>query len=102
MNNRGNYLADAEKIDTFAFDKEEGYQIIDVDNDMRLKLSDSTLCHILRDNLGIASPTEVQALDKNQRDVVLEKLLTCGGGIRQISRMTGVSFGIVQKISKRV
>ena len=81
---------------------EEGYQIIDVDNDMRLKLSDSTLCHILRDNLGIASPTEVQALDKNQRDVVLEKLLTCGGGIRQISRITGVSFGIVQKIKKRM
>ena len=51
---------------------------------------------------GIDSPSEVQSLDKNQRDVVLEKLLTCGGGIRQISRMTGISFGIIQKISKRV
>ena len=51
-------------------------------------------------SLGIDSPSEVQSLDKNQRDVVLEKLLTCGGGIRQISRITGVSFGIVQKIKK--
>jgi len=39
-------------------------------------------------------------LEKQQRNTILENLCSTGAGIRQISRVTGVSFGIIQKIKK--
>ncbi len=41
--------------------------------------------------------TEIQNLEKVRRDLILKKLRQSGISIRQISRLTGVSFNVVRK-----
>jgi hypothetical protein len=40
----------------------------------------------------------VQSLEKARRNEVLRSALSIGAGIRQLSRLTGVSFGVIQKL----
>jgi len=47
---------------------------------------------------GIANPLMVQSLEKGRRNEVLRSAKLFGAGIRQLSRLTGVSFGVIQKI----
>ena len=49
---------------------------------------------------GIANPLMVQSLEKTRRNEVLRYALSFGAGVRQLSRLTGVSFGVVQKLTK--
>ena len=42
----------------------------------------------------------VQSLEKTRRNVVLRAALSYGAGIRQLSRLTGISFGVIQKLTK--
>jgi transposase len=44
--------------------------------------------------------TEFQKLPVRERDTALRKLLDAGVSIRQASRITGVSFGIVRKFTE--
>ena len=48
----------------------------------------------------IANPLMVQSLEKTRRNEVLRCALSFGAGVRQLSRLTGVSFGVVQKLTK--
>ena len=65
-----------------------------------LHVSDENLRCILKESYNIDSPNELTVLEKQQRNTILENLCSTGAGIRQISRITGVSFGIIQKIKK--
>ena len=65
-----------------------------------LYVSDENLRCILKESYNIDSPNELTMLEKQQRNTILEDLCLTGAGIRQISRVTGVSFGIIQKIKK--
>ena len=40
----------------------------------------------------------IQSLEKTKRNVVLRSALSFGAGIRQLSRLTGISFGVIQKL----
>jgi len=40
----------------------------------------------------------VQSLEKTRRNEVLRYALSFGAGVRQLSRLTGISFGVVQKL----
>ena len=40
----------------------------------------------------------IQSLEKTRRNVVLRSELSFGAGIRQLSRLTGISFGVIQKL----
>ena len=40
----------------------------------------------------------IQSLEKTRRNVVLRSALSFGTGIRQLSRLTGISFGVIQKL----
>ena len=46
----------------------------------------------------IANPLMVQSLEKTRRNEVLSYALSFGAGVRQQSRLTGVSFGVIQKL----
>ena len=46
-------------------------------------------------------PLEVQTLEKEQRNQILLSLLDLGAGLRQLSRLTGVTYGVIYKLSKR-
>ena len=52
----------------------------------------------LHDKQGIINPLMIQSLEKTRRNVVLRSALSFGAGIRQLSRLTGISFGVIQKL----
>ena len=76
----------------------EEYGILDIDADTDKHVSDSEIRAFLLEKQGIANPLMVQSLEKGRRDEVLRSAKLFGAGIRQLSRLTGVSFGVIQKI----
>ena len=75
-------------------------QIMDIDTDGSKSISDSDVKAFLQMTQGIANPLMVQSLEKTRRNVVLRAALSYGAGIRQLSRLTGISFGVIQKLTK--
>lgn len=72
--------------------------ILDIDTEEKITLSDSDVRAFLLNTHGIANPLMVQSLEKARRNIVLKSAKSFGAGIRQLSRLTGVSFGIIQKL----
>lgn len=68
-------------------DKSGYYRL--TDSEAKLIIEKSTKCKTIND---------FQILDVVTRDKKIEKLKQKGLSIRQISRLTGISFGIVRKI----
>ena len=54
-----------------------------------------------RQRSSIAQTLEIQALDKEQRNQILLSLLDLGAGFRQISRITGVPYGAIHRLSSK-
>ena len=68
---------------------------LDVDTNIpdALKKKMTMLC-------GVDSATGFQALDSSKREGGMLRLRNAGLSIRQIVRLTGVSFGVVRRIGK--
>ena len=79
---------------------EEYGQILDIDTDGIRPISDSDVKAFLLKSKGIANPLIIQSLEKTRRNEILISALSFGAGIRQLSRLTGVSFGVIQKLQK--
>ena len=79
---------------------EEYGQILDIDTDDIRPISDSDVKAFLLKSKGIANPLIIQSLEKTRRNEMLISALSFGAGIRQLSRLTGVSFGVIQKLQK--
>ena len=43
-------------------------------------------------------PLMIQSLEKVRRNEILITAKALGAGLRQLSRLTGVSFGVIQKL----
>lgn len=52
---------------------------------------------VIRSLFGVKSGTELQAFDRNARDSAIRELRAQGLTVRQISRLTGISRGVVQR-----
>lgn len=76
-----------------AFDK-----CLDIDEKRAIKVTDEEAQRIIEKYSKCKNAAEFQELDIKQRDKYLNKLRESGLSIRQISRLTGISFGIVRKI----
>ena len=72
--------------------------ILDFDNEMEQRVSDDKARQFLTELLGGASISSIQHLQKDERNAILRQLKAFGASIRQISRLTGVSFGIIRNI----
>ena len=81
---------------------EDDGQVLDIDTDGCKSISDSDVKAFLQMSQGIANPLMVQSLEKTRRNEVLRYALSFGAGVRQLSRLTGVSFGVVQKLKKMI
>ena len=79
---------------------EDDGQVLDIDTDGCKSISDSDVKAFLQMSQGIANPLMVQSLEKTRRNEVLRYALSFGAGVRQLSRLTGISFGVVQKLTK--
>lgn len=62
------------------------------------RLSDNDAKEIIKKISGCSNVSEFQALEYKKRDKYISKLKEKGLSIRQISRLTGVSFAVVRKI----
>jgi hypothetical protein len=79
---------------------EDDGKILDIDTDGYKSISDGDVKAFLQMSQGIANPLVAQSLERTRRNEVLRYALSYGAGVRQLSRLTGVSFGVVQKLTK--
>ena len=71
--------------------------ILDIDCGVDGKFTDDDIKEKIAELSGILIPTGIQRLSKNQRNAILKQLCDYGANIRQISRITGVSYGVIYR-----
>lgn len=69
-----------------------------LDYDQDVRLNDFEASNFIRSISGVKSPTEIQCFEKEKRNEVIKKCKVKGMSIRQIERLTGVSFGVIRTI----
>ncbi len=62
------------------------------------RLNDKEAVEIIKNIVQVKSPTEIQGFEKEKSNTIIKKLKEKGLSIRQIQRLTGVSFGIIRKV----
>ena len=72
--------------------------ILDFNNEMEQRVTDEKARQFLTELLGGASVSSLQHFEKDERNAIISQLKSFGASIRQISRLTGVSEGIVRNI----
>ena len=72
--------------------------ILDFNNEMEQRVTDETARKYLTELIGNNSGTTLQHYDKESRNEIIRQLKSYGASIRQISRLTGVSFGIIRNV----
>jgi hypothetical protein len=63
-----------------------------------LRLSDMAVKDLIKSLSGIAPPEGFKQLDRQTRNSYLKELKEKGASIRQISRITGINRGAIEKI----
>ena len=71
--------------------------ILDVDYGTGGKFTDDDIKGVITEISGIQLPTEIQKLGKTERNKILKRLCEYGANIRQISRITGISYGVIYR-----
>ena len=61
------------------------------------RISDRVAARIIREMAGIDDPGKITAYARNERDEIIGKLRERGLSIRQIERLTGVSFAVIRR-----
>ncbi|WP_366923744.1 transposase [Metallumcola ferriviriculae] len=69
---------------------------LEYDQNMRWK--DTEAVDFIKEISGVQSPVEIQSFEKQRRNDILRKCKEKGLSIRQIERLTGVSFGVIRRI----
>ena len=86
------------KDDFASFNNEKVFDAcLDIEDKQKTKVTDEQAKKIIEKISKCKNVAEFQALDVKIRDKYLKKLHESGLSIRQISRLTGISFNIVRK-----
>lgn len=64
------------------------------------RLNDSEAADLILNITGVKSPIEIQKFEKHRRNDVIRELKHKGVSIRQLERLTGISFGVIRGILK--
>ena len=70
---------------------------MDIEEKPVRRITDGQLKRILAEQGQCENVSQFQALPEDKKTLLLQLLLSSGGSIRQVSRLTGTSFGIVRK-----
>ncbi len=62
------------------------------------RLNDSEAAALIESVANVKNPGDIQAYEKQKRNEVIKLLKRKGLSIRQIERLTGVSFGVIRGI----
>ena len=77
---------------------EDDRGILDMDAEVGKHLSDEDLRSLLYEVYGINHFLSLQNIEKKMRNEIISYMKSRGGGIRQLSRLTGLSLGLIQKL----
>lgn len=64
----------------------------------KLRLTDAEAADIIKTISGVNDFTEILGLAKDKRNDIIRKCKEQGASIRQIERLTGISFGVIRSI----
>ena len=76
----------------------DGMNILDIETKETVYHTDSELKEFICNTYGVSNPLMIQSLEKSRRNYILKSIKSYGAGIRQLSQLTGVSYGVIQKI----
>lgn len=62
------------------------------------KMNDSEAAQIIKQSAGVDNTSSIQCFDKKKRNEFIKGFKEQGMSIRQIERLTGVSFGVIRNI----
>ena len=79
----------------------DGLQCLDVQENVRITIGDQDVRQFLLQEYDIAEPLRIQAFDKELRRKIVLACLEQGAGFRQLSRLTGVPYGVIHRIFDR-
>ena len=71
--------------------------ILDIDYGIGGNITDNEIKEKIVELSGLQTPTELQRLGKKERNTILKQLCKYGANIRQISRVTGISYGVIYR-----
>ena len=81
---------------------DDDVQCLDLDEDVRISVGDREIRQYLSDNYGITDSIKVQEMDKEKRNEIIVCCLERGAGMRQLSRLTGVTYGVINMLRGRM
>ena len=80
------------------YHRENGNDIcMDIQDEAVHRITDEQVRKLLRENYDCENVTQVQQMTEEKKIQAIQHLLGSGASIRQVSRLTGISFGIVRK-----
>lgn len=91
----------AELIDFVNDPSDDHSPILEIeDEEPRHFLSDEEIRTLPRCDFGIIGSSDSQKLNKQERNEMIKSLCSKGAGARQLSRITGISYGIIQRVKE--
>ena len=73
-------------------------KILDFDNETAVRVSDDKVRDFLMAACGVTNIVDIQHYPKTKRNDIIRRLRDYGASIRQITRLTGISEGIIRNI----
>ena len=80
---------------------DDDVQCLDLDETVRVIVGDREVRQHLMERFGISDPIKVQELEKEKRNEIITSCLELGTGLRQLSRLTGVTYGVINRIKNK-
>ena len=74
---------------------------LDIQESSLARMGDKELRQFLRQRHVIDEPLKVQSMEKEQRNDIILSCLDKGAGLRQLSRITGVTYGGIYRLQGR-
>ena len=69
-----------------------------LDYEERIRINDEEAGRIILEETGVENTRQIQNYEKERRDKVIKSLKNKGLSIRQIERLTGISFAIIRRV----
>ena len=76
--------------------------ITDVEYTTDDRLTDDDIRQYLRGHWHLEHPTDLQKKEKTDRNEILIEAIQYGASLRQLSRLTGISYGVIQRINSKM
>ena len=77
-------------------------EITDVEYTTDDRLTDDDIRQYLRGHWQLEHPTDLQKKEKADRNEILIEAIQYGAPLRQLSRLTGISYGVIQRINGKM